>query len=243
MQRMMPPREKPADWEKQIRTMFSRISKHYDLMNRLMTFGQDTIWRRRVAAAAAVSANARVLDIGAGTGGIGQEVIANEGGRKVVCADFTPEMMQVGRGRPGGDRLHWCAADALHLPFADNAFNAVVSGYLIRNVRSAAEAFREQVRVAAPGGRVVCLDTTPPQSTVLSPLVGCFMAHIIPPMGRIISGDTDAYSYLPESTRRFLSPPALAAVMREAGLARLRWRTFMFGTMAIHVGEKHGGRR
>jgi len=238
----MPAREKPADWGRQIRTMFTRISKHYDLMNRLMTFGQDTTWRRRVATAAAVSANARVLDIGAGTGGIGREMIANGEGRTAVCADFTPEMMQVGRGRPGGDRLHWCAADALHLPFADDAFDAVVSGYLIRNVRSAAEAFREQVRVVAPGGRVVCLDTTPPQSSVISPLLGCFMTHIIPLMGRLISGDRDAYAYLPESTRRFLSPPALAAVMGEAGLTHLRWRTFMFGTMAIHVGEKPGGR-
>ena len=239
---MTPTTEKPSDWGRQIRNMFSRISPHYDLMNRLMTFGQDTAWRRAVVAAAAIPTGARVLDVGAGTGGIGREIVSAGGGARVVCADFTPEMMQVGRRRPRGDRLLWCAADALALPFADNTFDAVVSGYLIRNVHSAARAFREQVRVTVPGGRVVCLDTSPPPDTVVSPLIRIFMSRIIPIMGRIISGDAGAYSYLPQSTRHFLSPPALAAVMREAGLTRLGWRTFMFGTMAIHAGQKPGGR-
>ncbi|MFH1980438.1 MAG: ubiquinone/menaquinone biosynthesis methyltransferase [Pseudomonadota bacterium] len=235
---MTPTTDKTADWGRQIQTMFSRISPHYDLMNRLMTFGQDTAWRRAVVAAAAIPAGGQVLDIGAGTGGIGREIVSDSGNRRVVCADFTPEMMQVGRRRARGDRLLWCAADALHLPFADNTFDAVVSGYLIRNVRSAEAAFREQVRVTAPGGRVVCLDTTPPPQTVISPMVRVFMTRIIPLMGRFISGDDAAYTYLPESTHRFLLPPALAAVMRRAGLIRLRWRTLMFGTMAIHAGQK-----
>ena len=234
--------EKPADWGCQIRSMFGRISGHYDLMNRLMTFGRDDVWRRAVAAAAAIPPGGRVLDIGAGTGGIGREIVSGDSSARVFCADFTLEMMQVGCRRPRGNRLLWCAADALHLPFADSAFDAVVSGYLIRNVRSALDAFREQVRVVAPGGRVVCLDTTPPPDAVIGPIATVFMTRIIPVVGRIVSGDAGAYRYLPESTRRFLRPPALAAVMHKAGLTRLRWRTLMFGTMAIHVGEKPGGR-
>ena len=233
---------RPEDWGAQIQTMFSRISPRYDLMNRLMTFGQDTAWRRVVARAAAPAAGSRVLDIGAGTGGIGRELLREATGARVVCADFTLEMMQAGRQRPGGGRLRWCAADALQLPFGDDTFDAVVSGYLIRNVTSAAAAFGEQVRVTAPGGRVVCLDTTPPPATLIRPLVGFFMSRVIPALGRIISGDDGAYTYLPESTQRFLTPPALAAVMRKAGLTGLKWRTLMFGTMAIHVGRKPGGR-
>jgi demethylmenaquinone methyltransferase/2-methoxy-6-polyprenyl-1,4-benzoquinol methylase len=237
---MMQTSEKPADWGRQIRAMFSGISAHYDLMNRLMTFGQDSAWRRAVVAAAAVESMGRVLDIGAGTGGIGRAFVTGAEARQVVCADFTPEMMAVGRRHPRSRPLQWCAADALHLPFSDAAFDVVASGYLIRNVSHVLTAFREQVRVAVPGGRVVCLDTTPPQATAVRPLVDIFMGHIIPVMGRLVSGDAGAYTYLPESTQRFLTPTALAGVMRAAGLIRIRWRTFMFGTMAIHVGEKPG---
>lgn len=228
--------EKPADWGRRIQTMFSRISPRYDLMNRLMAFGQDTAWRRAVARAAGVPPGGRVLDIGAGTGGIGREIAAGNAMPQVVCADFTLDMMRVGRRRPGSSRLVWSAADALHLPFADRTFDAVVSGYLIRNVVSAPAAFAEQVRVTRPGGTIVCLDTTPPQAALIRPLARLFMNRLIPIMGRIVAGDADAYTYLPESTQRFYTPAALAGVMGAAGLVRVRWCTRMFGTMAIHVG-------
>lgn len=216
--------------------MFGRIARRYDLMNRLMTFGRDGGWRRHVVAQAGLRPGDRLLDLGAGTGDIGFEALRQAGRLTVVSADLTLPMMQVGRARPGGDRVFWCGADALRLPFPDAVFDAVTSGYLLRNVSDPLAAFREQARVVRPGGRVVCLDTTPPRRNLLRPLV---MAHLrwgIPLLARLVTGDAAAYAYLADSTERFKQPEELAAIMRAAGLDDVRYRRFMFGTMAVHAG-------
>lgn len=218
------------------REMFGRIARRYDLMNRLMTFGRDRGWRRYVVAQAALRPGDRLLDLGAGTGDIGFEALRQTGPLTVVSADLTLPMMLVGRTRPGGDRVFWCGADALRLPFPGAAFDAVTSGYLLRNVSDPLAAFREQARVVRPGGRVVCLDTSPPPANLLRPFI---MAHLrwgIPLLARLVTGEDAAYAYLADSTERFKKPEELAAIMREAGLADVRYRRFMFGTMAVHVG-------
>ena len=235
---MDPGREKPGDWEGQVQGMFGRIASRYDLMNRLMTFGQDDVWRRCVVRMADLSSGGKLLDAGAGTGSISLEAKRRHPGITAVASDFTLEMMQVGRTRTGGSHLLWCGADALHLPFADAAFDAVVSGYLIRNVTDPHAALAEQVRVVKRGGRVVCLDTSPAPDSLLRPASVFFLRHVIPRMGKLITGDESAYTYLPESTQEFLSPEALAGVMRSAGLANVQWQTFMMGNMAVHAGTK-----
>ena len=159
-------------------------------------------------------------------------------GARVTAADFSLEMMRVGRRRPGGDRIAWCAADALSLPFADASFDAVTSGYLLRNVADRVGAFREQARVVRPGGRVVCLDTSPPPATPLRPLVRLYLRRIIPLLGRLIAGERSAYAYLSASTEGFKTPAELAAIMREAGLVEVRYQRFMAGTIAVHVGTR-----
>lgn len=229
---------KPTGREKNIQTMFSGIAGRYDLMNRLMTVGRDAAWRRAVVTAAALAPGGRLLDIGTGTGGIANEALDRDPDATAVGADFTVDMMRVGKNGNPGRGILWCAADAQHLPFADNTFDAVTSGYLIRNVTDAPAAFDEQVRVVRPGGRVVCLDTSPPPENIIRPLLVFFLSRVIPCLGELISGDRDAYTYLPESTRRFMPPAVLARVMAGAGLVRVRYQTFMFGTMCIHVGVK-----
>jgi demethylmenaquinone methyltransferase/2-methoxy-6-polyprenyl-1,4-benzoquinol methylase len=202
-----------------------------------MTLGRDRVWRRRVVALAAPSPGGRLLDIGAGTGGIALAARKRFPRLAVVAADFTSEMMAVGRRAPGGRTVYWCAADALALPFADASFDAVVSGYLVRNVASPQRLFAEQFRVLRPGGRVVCLDTTPPGG-VLAPLIRFHFKRVIPFLGALIGGDRRAYTYLPESTRAFAAPEALAGKLRRAGFVAVAWRSFMFGTMALHKGSK-----
>jgi demethylmenaquinone methyltransferase/2-methoxy-6-polyprenyl-1,4-benzoquinol methylase len=113
----------------------------------------------------------------------------------------------------------------------------VVSGYLVRNVRDPHLAFREQFRVMRPGGRLVCLDTTPPRGP-LAPLIGFYLRRVIPLLGAWIGGDRRAYTYLPESTRAFVDPAVLARALRQAGFKSVAWRTLMFGTMAIHAAVK-----
>jgi demethylmenaquinone methyltransferase / 2-methoxy-6-polyprenyl-1,4-benzoquinol methylase len=209
-------------------------------MNRLMTMGQDQRWRRFVVKKAQVPPDGAALDLATGTGDIAFELLKAQPTAEVVGADFALPMMFVGQRGPLGGEVRWCAADALSLPFPEARFDAVMSGYLVRNVIDIRRALAEQVRVAKPGGRIVILDTSPPPKNVLRPFILAYLKFGIPLLGRIVGGKqaADAYSYLPESTQLFKTPHELAALMREAGIQNVDYKTFMFGTMAVHWGEK-----
>ncbi len=228
-----------------VQRMFARIARRYDLMNRIMTVGQDIRWRRDVIHRAALPPAGRLLDLGAGTGDLAFDAIKQYSTVHVVAADFTLEMMAVGRERLIHDygtanqlRLDWSAADACQLPFPDQAFDAVVSGFLLRNVTDLPQSLAEQFRVLKPGGRIVCLDTTPPPRTLLAPLIRFHLHTIIPTLGRLITGQGDAYKYLPDSTENFLEPEQLSARLVAAGFHEVGFVRLMFGTVAIHWGNR-----
>lgn len=221
--------KKPED----VRAMFDGISKNYDLMNLLMTLGQDQAWRRCVAEIAAVPKGGSVLDAGAGTGGISLELSRRWPEASVTGADFSPEMLAVARKRPGAERINWVIADATALPFEGESFDAVTSGYLVRNVPDPLAAFREQARVLRRGGRVVCLETSPPPDSPLLPFIRIHLKYVIPFLGSLISGNKSAYTYLPETTQNFLSTQALSRVMEQAGLKVINVKRFMFGTQSV----------
>lgn len=223
-----------------VQHMFDRIAGRYNLINRLMTGGQDMRWRRFVVQQAALHPGDAMLDLATGTGDIGFEAMKAVPGVRVVGADFSLGMMQVGMTLPMGDKMAWAGADALQLPFADNSFDAVTSGYLVRNVTDIPRTLREQLRVLKPGGRIVILDSSPPPDNLLRPFIQIHLRYIIPTLGRIIAGKqgADAYQYLPSSTQAFKTPEELAQMMRDAGVVGVQYRTFMFGTMAVHWGEK-----
>ena len=223
-----------------VQDMFARIAGRYDTMNRLMTFGQDVRWRRDVIRLANLPAGGRLLDIATGTGDI-----ADEGRRQVpdlhaVGGDFTIEMMQAGKRLPDRQTIRWVASDTLALPFPDDTFDAVTSGFLMRNVINVAGAFREQWRVTRPGGRVVVLESSPPKDNLLRPFIRIHLNTVIPTLGRLITGEADAYRYLPDSTQGFQGPAELAATMRDSGFVDVDYRLYMFGTIAIHAGTKPG---
>jgi len=221
-----------------VQSMFARIAGRYDLMNRLMTGGQDVGWRQQVIQLAQLPPGGKLLDLGAGTGDLAFEALRRDASLRAVGGDFTLEMMRVGRTRPKGSLVRWAGADALNLPFPDNTFDAVTSGYLMRNVVDVRRAWAEQRRVLKPGGRVVCLDTTPPPRNLLRPFIEFHLHRVIPALGRLVAGASDAYTYLPDSTENFLSAGRLAERMTEAGFREVRFRRLMFGTMAIHWGIK-----
>jgi demethylmenaquinone methyltransferase/2-methoxy-6-polyprenyl-1,4-benzoquinol methylase len=215
--------------------MFTRIAKRYDLMNRLMTGGQDVRWRKQVIQLARLGNHASLLDLGTGTGDLAREAVAQFPRAKVIAADFTLEMMHVGQKH---GPLNFSSADALRLPFTDASFDAVVSGFLMRNVIDLQKAIQEQHRVLKKGGRIVILDTTRPKKNLLSPFIWLHMHVVIPLLGRLLTGSSDAYRYLPETTEGFVTAENMASRMAAAGFKKVGYQRLMFGTIAIHWGEK-----
>ena len=218
-----------------VQNMFTRIAGRYDLMNRLMTGGQDIRWRKQVIQLARLRHNARLLDLGTGTGDLAREALSQFPQARVVAADFTLEMMRVGQKR---GPLEFSSADALRLPFTDSSFEAVVSGFLMRNVIDLQKALQEQYRVLKHGGRIVILDTTRPKKNLLSPFIWLHMHVVIPLLGRLLTGSGDAYRYLPETTEGFVTAENMASRMAAVGFKKIGYERLMFGTIAIHWGEK-----
>ena len=221
--------------------MFDRSAARYNLMNRVISGGQDQRWRRFVIELADLPADGALLDLATGTGDIAFEALKRQPNARVYGADFSLQMMLAGRrDAKYGERVRWTGADAMQLPYADAAFDAVVSGYLMRNVADISRTLAEQRRVLKPGGRIVMLDTSPPPPSLLQPFILLHLRYGIPLLGRLIAGRSaaDAYRYLPQSTQAFQTPRALAEMVREAGFDDVAYRTFMFGAMAAHWGRK-----
>ena len=223
--------------EKYVQGMFARIAWRYDRMNRLMTAGQDMRWRQEVIRRAALMPSCRLLDLGAGTGDLAAEARRQYPGSRVTAADFTLEMMQAGKSQRES-AITWSGADALHLPFPDETFEAVVSGFLLRNVSDITLALHEQQRVLKPGGHMVALDTTRPPKNLLSPFINFHLNKVIPTLGKLVTGEAEAYTYLLDSTQGFLTAEQLAGRLVEAGFRNVGFRRVMLGTVAIHWGRK-----
>ncbi len=220
-----------------VQSMFSRIAPRYDLMNRLMTAGMDVRLRKIVIQRAQLPENGSLLDLGAGTGDLAQEAVKQYPGRQIFAADFSLGMMQAGQKR-SGPRLAFTAADALSIPYGDNSFDALVSGFLLRNVVDLSLTLQEQWRVLKPGGILVALDTTRPKKSILSPFIKFHTHQVIPFLGKMLTGDRDAYVYLPTSTDQFLSAEELVIYLARAGFQKILFQRAMFDTVAIHWAQK-----
>lgn len=224
-----------------MRYMFTRIAARYNLLNRLMTLGQDRAWRRETVQQLKLRSGDLLLDIGTGTGDLSFEALHQTDELRVVASDFTPQMINIGKARPEGHRLMWVIADAHNLPFSDDTFNAIVSGFLLRNVMDLDAAVHEQARILQYAGRIASLDTTPLSAGILRPLLEFFLQRVIPLMGSVFAGDRSAYRYLPETTEHFLPAEKLAERLKAAGFDGVHFIRRMFGTIAIHWAKKPGG--
>lgn len=219
----------------QVRAMFDRISPSYDRMNRVMSFGMDGRWRRDAVRAARVAPGDAALDVCCGTGDLAVELRRAVGpAGHVIGLDFSEQMLDVARAKSSA--VEWLQGDALELPFAENSFAAATVGWGVRNLADRESGFREMARVVRPGGRIVCLEMSQPPAWA-APFAHVWTDRAVPVLGRIVAGDADAYSYLPESARAFPGAPELAAIMRDAGLVHVGFRRLMMGVVAIHVGE------
>ncbi len=218
-----------------VHNVFTSIAKRYNLMNQLMTAGQDIRWRREAVQRLKLSPGDLLLDLGAGTGDLGREALHQQPAIHLVAADFNLEMMRAGQT---SGSLPWINADALQIPFPDRSFDAVVSGFLMRNVGDLNGALIEQYRILKPGGRIIILETTRPRLSFFTPFVWIHMHFVIPLIGRLVSGNGEAYHYLPASSESFLDAEELAGRMVSAGFIKVGYRRRMAGTIAIHWGGK-----
>ncbi len=214
----------------EVRSMFDRIAPVYDVMNRVMTGGLDRRWRR-LAAEAAVRPGDRVLDACCGTGDLAA-ACARAGGT-VTGLDFAPRMLE--RARRKLPAATWVEGDLLALPFDDGSFEAATVGFGVRNVADLGAGLAELRRVLVRSGRVAVLEITQPRGP-LAPFYRVWFDRVVPLLGKALKGGA-AYSYLPASVRRFPGPDELAGLMREAGFAEVRYRTFAGGIVALHTGS------
>ena len=213
----------------EVRSMFDRIARVYDPMNRILTAGLDGRWRRRTAEAV-VRAGDRVLDACCGTGDL---ALADErAGGAVTGLDFSEPMLE--RARKKSDSVEWIQGDALALPFPDASFDVVTVGFGVRNVSDLEGGLAELRRVLRPGGRLGVLDITTPRG-VLRPFYSVWFDRVVPLLGKVLPGGT-AYTYLPASVRRFPSAEELAGLIRAAGFEQVGYRLFAGGIVALHTG-------
>jgi demethylmenaquinone methyltransferase/2-methoxy-6-polyprenyl-1,4-benzoquinol methylase len=221
--------------------MFDRVAARYDVLNSVMTAGLHHRWRERAADRAELAPGDSALDVCCGTGDLALELAHRvaPGGRVVGC-DFSEPMLDLAREKAAADeaanaRFEW--ADALQLPYDAGRFDAVTVGFGVRNLADLDRGLHEMARVLRPGGRLVILEITQPARPPLSTFYSLWFDRIVPVLGNL-SGDPEAYAYLPESVRSFPNPHRLAAKMDAAGLGGIRYTVLAGGIIAIHSGVK-----
>jgi demethylmenaquinone methyltransferase/2-methoxy-6-polyprenyl-1,4-benzoquinol methylase len=219
--------------------MFDRIADRYDLMNTVMTAGMHHRWRERAADLAQVRPGDSALDVCCGTGDLALELAGRVKSRgRVVGLDFSAPMLELAQAKAqnGAVPVAWVQGNALELPFADDEFDAATVGFGARNVVDLEGGIAEMARVVRPGGKVVILEITTPRRPPLSWFYAVWFDRIVPLLGTV-AGDKDAYTYLPDSVRRFPPAEELAAVMHGAGLRDVRYLILAGGIIAIHSGS------
>lgn len=222
-----------------VRSMFGGIARRYDLMNSIMTAGLHHRWRRLGVEAAIAAPGGSALDVCCGTGDFAfglYDAVGPLG--SVTAVDFSRRMLEVAgnKARQNGRPVDFRWGDATNLDFDDNSFDAATIGFGARNISDIGGVFSEMARVVKPGGRVVCLDITQPVKTPFKQFYGIWFDRLVPALGRVVSRDGSAYSYLPSSVRRFPAAPVLAGIMEEAGLKDVSWRLLAGSIIALHRG-------
>ncbi len=222
---------------------FARISRRYDLLNTIITGGMHHRWRRLAAILATDGLTGPAIDVATGTGDLAFALARQDGIPSVVGVDFVPEMVALARHKAGlrdlSQRITFIRGDALALPFPGSSFTCATAGFSLRNVSDVPLALGEMARVLRPGGRATILELTPLEGNgPLRKLLRLYFNGLVPIVGGLLTGDWEAYSYLPKSVDAFPRAEELVHFMEEAGFQRVRYRKLAMGSVAIHLGEK-----
>lgn len=224
-----------------VRDMFDIVSKRYDLVNRMLSFGMDKRWRRLAAENTLAKADSLVLDACTGTGDLAF-AIHSVTGAKVVGVDFSRDMLEKAKEKAVTSGLNgsveFIAGSVDKLPFEDDRFDAVTVGWGLRNTPDYQAVLAEFCRVTKPGGRLVCLESNQPENVVLKGPYRLYLSTVVPLIGRLFSNNYAAYKYLSDSIQVFPPQKELVHLMRDAGWAEATYRNFVFGAVAMHVATK-----
>src|SRR5579864_202535 len=228
-----------AQW---VRGMFGRIAPRYDLLNHLLSFNLDKRWRARTVARVAEildRPDAQVIDLCCGTGDVAL-ALESRGKRPMLASDFCHPMLVEARRKIGarGFRTPVFEADALALPLADASLDLITVAFGFRNLANYRRGLEEMLRLLKPGGVAAILEFSQPPNATFRALYGFFSTSVLPRVGGMISGSRDAYSYLPESIRKFPGAEQLAQEMRRAGFSRVEFERMTGGAVALHIGQK-----
>jgi demethylmenaquinone methyltransferase/2-methoxy-6-polyprenyl-1,4-benzoquinol methylase len=223
-----------------IEAMFNRISRRYDLLNRLISFGQDRRWRRYAVSLLGNLKNKTALDLCCGSGDFLDTLLKRRNCDRLYGVDFAADMLELARRRfnVADDRLLFCRADALRLPFHDTSVDAVTIGFGIRNIADREAALAEIRRVLRSSGRLVMIEPAVPSRLFIRTAFLAYFEHLVPLIGGLLSGDRHAYRYLHDSSRAFPSPDEFCRLMTRIGYAQVKAIPQTFGAAMIYYGEK-----
>jgi demethylmenaquinone methyltransferase/2-methoxy-6-polyprenyl-1,4-benzoquinol methylase len=214
----------------QVRRIFASIAPRYDLVNRLMSFGQDRAWRRLAVASLGCDPGSLVLDLGTGTGEMILELRRSR--CRAIGVDLSLRMLERGKAKAGSAGTFVCG-DALQLPFAAGSFDGLVSAFVLRNLEDVGLALTEMRRVLKRGGRLAILEIIWPDGRLMRPLFAFYFGRVVPLLGAALTGDPVAYRYLPASVRAFMRAGELAQAVAEAGFAETHWRPLALGSVLL----------
>ena len=218
-----------------VQAMFARIARRYDFLNRVLSAGIDRRWRARLVRRLAPLSGREVLDVACGTGDLAFELA--EAGARVVGLDFTREMLVLARAKDGARRVSFLNGDALALPFERASFDAATIAFGLRNLEDRRRGLAELARVVRPGGSVMVLEFSLPRARLLAAPYRFYFTRILPRVGALVSGDGEAYRYLPETVLAWPKPEELQREMEGVGLARCGFELLSGGIACLSFGE------
>lgn len=228
--------------QEQIRRMFDKIAPSYDRLNHALSLGIDRRWRRTAVDALGIHQPQQILDIATGTGDFALLLAKRIKPQHIVGADISEGMMAVGREKVKEEGLQNVISfqyeDCMQLSFPDSSFDAVTSSYGVRNFQNLDKGLQEMQRVLRPGGHLLIVELTPPPCFPMKQLFWLYAHVVMPLLGRLISHDDSAYTYLPASMEAFPQPEQMEGILRKAGFTEVQWRRFTFGISTMYLATK-----
>jgi demethylmenaquinone methyltransferase/2-methoxy-6-polyprenyl-1,4-benzoquinol methylase len=222
--------------------VFTSVASKYDVMNDLMSMGIHRIWKEVMMDWLAPRPGTRLLDVAGGTGDVAFRYLTRAPGSRATVLDMTESMLTEGQKRAEAgqmaDRLDWIVGDAMALPFPDNSFDTYTISFGIRNVTRVQDALNEAFRVLRPGGRLMVLEFSQIPNELMQKAYDLYSFNVIPPLGKLVTGDRDSYQYLVESIRKFPDQETFLGMIRQAGFSMASYRNLTMGIAALHSGWK-----